>query len=260
MDRNPLDAATDTKAEKELAAYVAENRQHLPPLPETVVTTPVPEPESDADRAARELQEAKRAELRRRAELHERFGALVMAAGARYRGCTLDNFDCTTTKQHAIVDLLREYVVADFSCSVVLYGPVGTGKDHLAFALCKAAIRAGYKAKWVNGQQWFGTVRDAMDTEKTEASLIGELSHPELLCLSDPLPPFGSLTPFQATMLYRLVDARYSRGVPTICTVNVNDDAEADERIGEPTWDRLCHDAYKLYCNWPTFRRPTKSV
>ena len=90
--------------------------------------------------------------------------------------------------------------------------------------------------------------------------MIAELARPDVLCLSDPLPPVGALTQFQATMLYRLVDARYSRGVPTICTVNVADDAEADERMGVPTWDRLCHGAWKLHCAWPTYRRPAREV
>jgi DNA replication protein DnaC len=70
----------------------------------------------------------------------------------------------------------------------------------------------------------------------------------------------GALTQHQATMLYRLVDARYSKGVPTICTVNVASDAEADERMGAATWDRLCHDAWKFNCNWPTYRKPAREI
>jgi DNA replication protein DnaC len=68
------------------------------------------------------------------------------------------------------------------------------------------------------------------------------------------------LTPFQASMLYRLVDARYVRGKPTIVTVNVNDDAEGDRRMGEATWDRLCHDSWKVFCDWPTHRKPAREI
>lgn len=204
--------------------------------------------------------ETQRAELRRRQDLFQRWKELLFAAGNRYRDCTLENFEANGIKQQAIVNMLREYIAADCPENVVLYGPVGTGKDHLAFAICRSAIKAGKTVRWVNGQSWFGIVRDAMDTDRSEASLIADLARPELLCLSDPLPPVGVLTQFQATMLYRLVDARYSRGVPTICTVNVGSDSEADERMGAATWDRLCHDSWKLHCNWPSHRKPVREI
>jgi hypothetical protein len=57
-----------------------------------------------------------------------------------------------------------------------------------------------------------------------------------------------------------LVHARYIRGVPTICTVNVNDDAEADERFSVPTWDRLCDGAWKIRCAWESYRKPSREL
>lgn len=143
---------------------------------------------------------------------------------------------------------------------MILYGPVGTGKDHLAFALCRSVIKSGRTVRWVNGQSWFGAVRDAMETDRSEASLVGDLAKPQLVCLSDPLPPVGALTQHQTTMLYRLIDARYAKGLPTICTLNVADDEEADLRMGPATWDRLCHGAWKLKCMWPTYRTPAREV
>lgn len=247
------EAASDTEAR--LVEFVSANRQHLPPLPKRVdaVEIAVSSPDIIAEREARY---ARRQEDRRRAEVHERFGELVRSAGARYRVCTLENFECHHAQHKAVLANVLAYVAADCPENLILYGPVGTGKDHLAFAVCREAIRSGKTVRWINGQNWFGAVRDAMDTDKSEASLIAELVRPDLLCLSDPLPPVGALTQFQATMLYRLIDARYSRGVPTVCTLNVANDAEADDRIGVATWDRLCHGAYKLRCQWPSYRTP----
>jgi DNA replication protein DnaC len=216
--------------------------------------------ESAESRQAREAKQAKHAEDRHRAELLARFTALVFAAGERYRGCRLDNFNTTHPQQQKVVAALREYLEGDATESVILFGPVGTGKDHLAFALCREAIRSGKTVGWINGQKWFGSIRDAMDTNKTEDSLIADLRRPDVLCVSDPLPPVGPLTQHQSTMFYRLIDARYSRGVPTICTVNVASDQEADERIGVATWDRLCHGAWKLSCAWPSYRKTTREV
>jgi DNA replication protein DnaC len=61
-------------------------------------------------------------------------------------------------------------------------------------------------------------------------------------------------------MLYRAVEARYAAGKPTIVTVNVANDGEADLRLGAPTWDRLCHGAGKIKCEWPSYRQPAFEV
>jgi DNA replication protein DnaC len=216
--------------------------------------------ESEENRKAREERDEKRAAMRAERERFQRQADLIHAAGGRYRFCTLENFETTRPEQGKVIKALYDYLDADFPGSVILYGPVGTGKDHLAFAVCFAAVKSGRTVKWINGQNFFGTVRDAMDTDRSEASIIADFVRPNLLCLSDPLPPVGALTQHQATMLYRLVDARYSKGVPTICTVNVASDAEADERMGAATWDRLCHDAWKFNCNWPTYRKPAREI
>lgn len=188
---------------------------------------------------------------------------LISGAGQKYEDCRLRTFEATTPYQSKVVAHLQQYVddFADHLAAnegLILYGPVGTGKDHLAFSVAGAAAWNGMlKSKWVNGQSWFGRVRDAMDKDTTEAELISEMERPDILVLSDPLPPIGPLSQHQATMLYRLIDARYSqKNKVTIVTVNVADDQEADERIGAPTWDRICHNALKINCRWATYRKP----
>ena len=241
------------KRDRERAAFAASQPQRLPAFR-------LPIAESEADRQEREATARKRAQLRATAELRGRWNSLLTSAGHRYRDSTLETFKCSRPRHDEVVKILREYVAGDCASGIVLYGPVGTGKDHLAFAVCRLAIMQGKTVRWVNGQQWFGLVRDAIDTSKTEASLISDLTQPDLLCLSDPLPPIGALTQHQATMLYRVVDARYCRAVPTICTVNVKDGKEADERMGAATWDRLTHDAWRIHCSWPTYRKPQRDV
>lgn len=253
--------ANATAAEIELAEYIANNRQHIathtksPKFNDHRISFEAIEAAAERERMAEE-----RAAARARQEIIERLQGLISAAGKRYADCRLDSFACTTQQQNKVVYALREYVTTEAADNVILYGPVGTGKDHLAFAVCRAAVASGRTVRWINGQKWFGLIRDAMETDKSEASLIADLAKPDLLCLSDPLPPVGPLTQFQTTMLYRLVDARYSRSLPTICTINVATDDEADSRMGAATWDRLTHGAWKLHCSWPTYRQPAREV
>src|SRR4051812_5275465 len=92
--------ASDSKAEQELIKHVAANRQHLPPLPKRPqFVDALPVPEDELLRAERETRESQRAEIRRKDEIRHRFNALLLAAGARYRDCTLDNFVCREQQQ-----------------------------------------------------------------------------------------------------------------------------------------------------------------
>ena len=258
--------ASDTVATNKLAEFVRARRssesRKIQPLPgkltfsnlEELTNRPAPTPEEQAA-------QAKRALAREQAARDGAVAMLVAQAGRRYASATFLNF-VGGPKQAAAVEYVESWCSAmldawEFS-GLLLYGPVGTGKDHLAIAACRQLIlERGKSVAWINGQAWFGEIRDSMDSDdRTEAAIIRRLSSPDLLVVSDPLPPFGDLTQHQATMLYRAVDARYSQAKPTICTVNVADDEEAERRMGVATWDRLCHDAWKLNCSWPSFRKP----
>lgn len=191
-------------------------------------------------------------------------------AGARYVNCRLSSFKIHDKpeigeRQKKIVSELEEYCRTiserrDSCEGIVLYGPVGTGKDHLAFAVARAIVGSFGRVRWVRGQDWFGSLRDGMDSGTPEAHTLNEMILPPWLVLSDPLPPAGSLTTYQTSMLFRAIDERYSSGRPTIVTINVADDAEADSRLGAAVWDRLCHGAWKLHCKWGSHRKPAKEI
>lgn len=219
-------------------------------------------PERNAEIMARRA--ADEAESKRRKAV-ECMSMLANAAGDRYRGCRIDNFKITTAYQQQVVDAVREYgnCLADRikeRQGLVLFGPVGTGKDHLAFAIAMHAAHMGNSVKWINGQGWFGKLRDAMDTSESERSIICDIERADLVVFSDPLPPVGDLSQYQSSMLYRAIEARYSKGKITFTTINVADDNEADRRMGAATWDRLCHNAWKIYCRWPSYRKPARVI
>lgn len=265
--------APATGAEKQLAEFVAKNRVVQPDhratpefekLANRILAKSVETPEQVA---AREAGEARHALLREQANRQGELAKLIRTAGERYATCTIDTFKAVSPAQKMVrravedyIDLLRD---AWETTGLVLYGKVGTGKDHLAMSVARVAIQEiGKRVAWVNGQSWFGSLRDSIDKGTPESSQINAMASPDLLVLSDPLPPAmgkgDELTPYQASMLYRLIDARYSRGLITIVTLNVNDDQEADRRIGTPTWDRICHGVWKVHCNWPSYRAAAK--
>lgn len=187
--------------------------------------------------------------------------SLKWIVGKRYASCKLDNYEAQTAEQISALDKLqawvdRIHVHMDSGNGIFLFGPSGTGKDHLAVSIMRIAIGWGYSAEWINGLDLFGDLRDAMDGKASEAEFIDKLSRPDLLTISDPLPITGQLTSYQMSQLWRVLDRRYRACRPTIITLNVADRNEADERMGAPTVDRMIDGAMTIHCNWPSYRQP----
>ena len=188
-------------------------------------------------------------------------GAFRRAVGPRYEDCSLENFVTSHAMQKKVLSVLVAYasVVASrvqAGAGLIFFGPSGTGKDHLLVAVAKRAIDADVSVLWRNGRELFGRFRDAMDSDESEGGLLSPLMEPDVLAISDPLPPSGPLTSYQQDTLYRIVDARYRQRRAVWMTLNVRDGQEADDRIGVAIVDRLRHGAIAISCNWPTFRKP----
>ncbi len=186
--------------------------------------------------------------------------ALVRGRGARYEGCRLHNFEASEGSQQAVVKALVEFCQGitenvGRGRGLILFGPKGTGKDHLAMACARAAIAAFFSLRWINGADLFGDFRDAMGSGERESDLLAKYTGPDVLWISDPLPPAGSLTEFQTTTLFRLLDRRYSHRLGTWITVNVAGAGELEQRIGAQNFDRLRDGALVLGCNWKSYRR-----
>ncbi len=202
-------------------------------------------------------------EWERREGNRERWNAwshVIRQAGKRYKDVGFPNYDVSHGEQAAVVDDLKEYAkdIADnvnAGKGVILFGPSGTGKDHLLLALARAAISADVlSVHWACGQELFGGARDLIGGNGSEYDFIKQYTRPTILILSDPLPVSGSLTDFQAGLISRIVDGRYRNGLPTWCSMNVAGKEEVEERMGVAIVDRLRHDSLARYCDWPSYR------
>lgn len=242
-----------------------------PPAPKPVgrfVAVPrelTPEEAAERDRRLAEAERIRdlEREQQRKYELRSAWNAVLGARGTRYESAQLDTFAVYDERQRAALDRVRKFcerMPSHFhdGRGLVLFGPCGTGKDHLLVASLRCAVfKHGYKPRWVNGMELFGELRDSIGEDRSERDVLRRYVEADILAISDPLPPFGGLTEYQASMLFRIIDGRYSRMLPTWATVNVRDGKEAVDRMGAQIVDRLRDGAVQVECNWPSYRKPT---
>lgn len=166
--------------------------------------------------------------------------------GRRYRHCTLENFKRYDERQMSVLNQLGAFSgnlsshTKILGTNLLLYGPVGTGKDHLLAALLLNAARIGANVRWFSGAELIAG-----------AKLNGDY---DVLAISDPIPQ-TDLFPSDRWRLLSLLDKRYRNGLATWATMNVSSADEAIKRYGAREMDRLRENALSLFCNWPSYRQ-----
>lgn len=220
-----------------------------------------PEFAAECNRRAAEG-ESRMAEAKRR-EAAQNVQDVLVTVGARYRGCTLDNFELSDEPparkaQEGVLARLRAFCAAGCGGGLLFFGPAGTGKDHLMVAALRNAAARKIACHWVSGVELYASWRDAIGEERNEHRDLAPLVRPSILAISDPIPPVGELTAHQAAKLFWLIDSRYRAAKPTWATLNAKSGDDASSKITAQIVDRLKHDALALACNWPSYRRTVK--
>ncbi len=209
------------------------------------------------------IQEAERKQRLQESHDVANWDAFVRARGRRYAGCTLDGYQCRTAEQSAAIEQVRLYVGRlnfhmETGVGLTLFGTVGTGKDHVAAAVCRQIVFDHHeRVEWVDGMTLFAELRGTFDERAkiSEGEVVNRYTRAPVLAISDPLPVSGGLTEFQQSALFRIIDGRYNGMRPTIVTVNVKGKDDANARLGVPIADRLRHSSLALNFNWPSYRK-----
>ena len=139
--------------------------------------------------------------------------------------------------------------------SIVLYGPVGVGKSHVAQALGHLAIRQGADVRFTKTSRALADLAGG-HADRTWARRLAELSRPHVLILDD--FAMRELTPTQADDLYELTSERAAAGRPLILTANR---APVDwyplfpnPVVAESLLDRLINTSHQVLMDGPSYR------
>lgn len=171
---------------------------------------------------------------------------------------TLEDFDFTTATgvPKAQIQELANLAFIERHENVVLLGPSGTGKTHLAIALGYAATQAGIKARFITAADLLMLLSSAHRQDRL-ADALKRFVNPYRLLIIDEMG-YLPMNQEQANLFFQIVAKRYERG-SLIVTSNLpfgqwDRTFAGDATLTAAMLDRLLHHAQVVAIQGESYR------
>ena len=170
--------------------------------------------------------------------------ARLEAAGVpqRYRDCTLENFSDNNLSLAKARTAARDFVDAypAVDAGLLLVGPAGRGKTHLACAILSELVATkGVAGLYVDFSDLLMKIQTSFrpDADFSKESVLTPYGEAEILVLDE----LGASKPhaWVLDVLYNLLNTRYNRKRITIATSNFEDEVDPASGEREKLEDRI---------------------
>lgn len=171
---------------------------------------------------------------------------------------TVEDFDFHFNPQvpkQRIVDLATCRFV-DRRENVLLVGPTGVGKSHLAQALGHRACFAGYRVLYTTADRMFAQLRAARADRTFDKKLL-RYTQPDLLIIDD--LGLRGLRDDEPLDLYEVVRQRYERAATIFTSNRALEEWQGlfhDPLLASAAMDRLLHHAHVIALEGHSYRNP----
>ena len=140
--------------------------------------------------------------------------------------------------------------------NVLILGPTGVGKTHIAIGLALKAIEHGYRAYFLTLHDLVNKARAARERNRLQI-LHASLQRADVFCLDE--VGFEALQRDDATFLFEVINKRYAAGKSTILTSSKSyaqwDEIFPDPILAVALLDRLLHHSSVLNIRGPSYRQ-----